>query len=262
MIAFVREVSPSLGDCELTYLARGSIDWRRAERQHREYVEVLKALGCRVERLPPLRDHPDGVFVEDTALVLPEVAVIMRPGAASRRGETDSVAQLLSGHLPSLRIVAPGTLEGGDILRIGRTLYVGASARTNAPGIAQLWELLHPFGYQVRTVPFEGCLHLKSACTFIPPDILVINPNWVDPSVLEDAPVIVPVDEGEPFAANTLTVGGVTLASSAYPKTQARLNARGVATRALDVSELHKAEAALTCLSLLLEPPLALIPGP
>jgi dimethylargininase len=183
--------------------------------------------------------------------VVPQLAVATRPGADSRRGEVDSVAAALGRCLPMARVEAPATLEGGDVLRIGRTFYVGTSGRSNPQGVAQLAALLTPHGYEVRAVAMQGCLHLKSACTLIPPSRLLVNSYWVDPGRFDVAEII-PVDASEPFAANTLTLGDVTLVSSAYPRTHARLAAAGVDTRVLDVSELHKAEAALTCLSLLL----------
>jgi len=253
MIAFVREVGRALARCELTHLERVAIDSALAVRQHQQYTAELQALGCRLEWLPPLPEHADGVFVEDTAVLVPEVAVITRPGAPSRRGEVASVAAALGRHLPLRRITEPATLEGGDVLRIGRTLYVGISGRTNAAGVAQLAAVLEPLGYAVRAVSMRGCLHLKSACTFIAPDLLLVNPSWVDPAMF-DVRAVVTVDEGEALAANTLSVGAVTLVSSAYPRTQRRLEAAGVAARAVDVSELHKAEAALTCLSVMLGP--------
>jgi len=165
MIAFVREVARSLARCELTFLARTPIDVPQAQRQHAQYVAELSELGCRIEWLPPLAEHPDGVFVEDTAVLVPEVAVITRPGAASRRAEVESVAAALARHVPVRRVTDPACLEGGDVLRIGRTLYVGASGRTNPAGVAQLAEGLAPFGYAVREVALHHCLHLKSACT-------------------------------------------------------------------------------------------------
>ena len=251
MIALLREVSPSLAACELSFLERAPIDVERARAQHAHYAAELTALGISIEWLEPLPESADAVFVEDTAVVLPEVAVITRPGVASRRTEVESVAASLAGHRPLKRIVAPGTLEGGDVVRIGRNLYVGASGRSNAPGIEQLRAALAPFGYRVADVGMHDCLHLKSAATFIAPDILLVNRAWVDPGVF-DARTVVEVDEGEAFAANTLTVEGVTLLSAAFPRTEERLRTAGVTTRALDVSELQKAEAALTCMSLLL----------
>jgi dimethylargininase len=252
VIAFVREVAPALAACELTFLERAPIEVALALRQHAAYVAELNALGCRPVWLPGLSAQPDGVFVEDTAVLVAELAVITRPGAASRRAEVASVAEALAAHLPVHRISAPATLEGGDVLRIGRTLYVGDSGRSNAAGIAQLAAALAPLDYTVRTVGLRGCLHLKSAATFIPPHTLLANPDWVDTRQL-GAAALVTVDPGEPYGANTLTIAGVTLVSAAYARTRARLEAAGIATRALEVSELHKAEAALTCMSLLLE---------
>jgi dimethylargininase len=250
MIALVREVSPRLAHCELSFLARVAVDAERARIQHAGYVAALGALGLEIEWLEPLPQHADGVFVEDTALVLAEVAVITRPGVESRRAETASVAASLAAHRPLARIVAPGTLEGGDIVVIGKRVYVGASARSNTAGIRQLEITLAPFGYRVAGVAMRDCLHLKSAATFIAPDTLLTNPAWVDPKVF-DARAVIEVDSSEAFAANTLSVGGVTLLSAAFPRTAERLRRAGVVTRVLDVSELQKAEAALTCMSLI-----------
>jgi len=253
MLAFVREVSPRLAQCELTHLARAPIDATRAVRQHADYVAALRALGCGLEWLPALPEHADGVFVEDTAVLVAEVAVITRPGVASRRAETASVAAALARHVPVVQLTEPACLEGGDVLRIGRRLWVGTSGRTNAAGVAELAAALAPRGYRVEAVPLAGCLHLKSACSFIPPDRLLVNPAWVDPAIFATR-VVIPVADDEPYAANTLTIAGTTLVSAAYPHTRRRLEAAGVATRMLEVSELHKAEAALTCMSLLLAP--------
>jgi len=253
LTALVRAPAESLAGCELSYLARAAINVPRARRQHDIYVRTLAELGCRIEWLPPLPDHPDSVFVEDAAVVVPEVAVLTRPGVHSRRGEVPSVTAALAASRRTVTVSAPATLEGGDVLRIGRTLYVGDSARSNPAGVAQLAAALTPFGYSVRTVAMQGCLHLKSAATFIAPDLLLANPAWVDPGSFGVARVIA-VAPQEAFGANTLTVGGTTLVSADYPLTRTRLEEAGVRTRALDVSELHKAEAALTCLSVLLEP--------
>jgi dimethylargininase len=251
MLALVREVSPELSQCELTHLERVAIDVERAVRQHREYTHALETLGCTLEWLPSLPERADGVFVEDTAVLLPEIAIVTRPGAGSRRGETASVAQALERHRHVSFVREPGCLEGGDVLCIGRTLYVGASGRSNAEGIEQLARLLGPHSYRVQAVALDGCLHLKSACSVIPPDLLLLNPAWVDARAFGALRVLA-VDEREPYAANTLTVNGTTLVSSAYPLTRRRLEAAGVTARAVEVSELHKAEGGLTCMSLLL----------
>jgi dimethylargininase len=252
LIALVREVSPCLADCELSFLPRVPIDAERAFHQHGAYVAELASLGLRIEWLAPLATQADGVFVEDTAVVLPEIAVVALPGVKSRREEVTTAAEALGGHRRLVRICEPGTLEGGDVVHIGRTLYVGASGRSNAAGIQQLARALEPFDYRVRSVEMRDCLHLKSAATFIPPDILLANPAWVDAGSFAAARVI-EVAAGEEFAANTLTVAGVTLVSAAFPETERRLQALGITTRSLDVSELQKAEAALSCMSLILD---------
>lgn len=152
-IALTRDVSPAMPRCELSHLARTPIDLAQAAAQHVAYERCLMELGCRVLRLPADDSMPDAVFIEDTAVVVPELAVVTRPGAASRRGETVAVASALAAHRTLARIETPGTLDGGDVLQIGRTLYVGRAARSNADGIAQLARLLAPFDY--RVIPVE-----------------------------------------------------------------------------------------------------------
>jgi dimethylargininase len=253
-IACVRKPSARLERCELSYLARVGIDFARARQQHEDYVSALESLGCQLQWLAPLPEQADAVFVEDTAVIVPELAVITRPGVESRRQEVESVAAALAGRMRLARLHEPGTLEGGDVLRIGRALFVGASARTNTEGIAQLAAALAPLGYTVDRVPLRGCLHLKSAVTCIPPDTVLVNPDWVDAALFRAARVIQVAPE-EAFGANTLTLSGVTLVSADYPRTRERLEAAGIVTRTLKITELHKAEAALTCMSLILEPP-------
>ena len=250
MRALVREVSPNLAACELTYLERAAIDAARAAREHASYTRALQALGCELEWLEPLPGHADGVFVEDTAVVIPELAVISRPGAASRRGETVTVSAALERYRRLSRITAPACLEGGDVLCVGRDVFVGVSGRSNGAGVEQLSEALAPHGYRVQALAVRGCLHLKSACSFIPPDTLLFNPDWVEAAAFGSARSIA-VDATEPYGANTLTIAGTTLVSTAFPRTIQRLEAAGVRCRPLEVRELHKAESALTCMSLL-----------
>jgi dimethylargininase len=252
MLALVRDVSPQLAQCELSFLARAPIDLPRALAQHAAYTAALQELGCQLQWLPALLAHADGVFVEDTAVVTPEIAVITRPGIASRRGENASVAAALAARRPLAEIREPATLEGGDVLRIGRVFYVGRSARSNPQGWEQLAAAVGPHGYRVRALALQGCLHLKSAVTFIPPDTVLVNPAWIDATAL-DVPRVLHVDDREPYGANTLSIAGTTLVSSAYPRTAARLEAQAIRTRVLEVDELHKAEAALTCMSIVLD---------
>jgi len=247
-----RAVSPAIAACELTHLARRPIDFERAREQHHAYEAVLAELGCEVHALPPDAALPDSVFVEDVAVVLDEVAVLTRPGAPSRRAETAAVADALAPYRPLRSIEAPATLDGGDVLRIGRTLYVGVTERTNRAAIDQLATALAPHGYEVRAVPVEGCLHLKSAATLVAPGTVLCNRRWIDPSVLAGVEVL-EVDSTEPYAANGLLVGDRVIYPTSFPATRRMLERRGVAVRPVDVSELQKAEGAVTCCSLVFE---------
>jgi dimethylargininase len=248
VIALTRPVPDALAACELTHLERVPIDVARARRQHAEYERVLTSLGCQVITLPEAPDLPDSVFVEDAAIVLDEIAIITRPGAASRRLETEAIASTLGAFRQLQFLSAPATLDGGDVLRLGWTLYVGVGSRTNAAGVQQLRDLVAPFGYQVRSVAVDACLHLKSAVTEVAPGVVVINPKWVD-SQMFPTHAIIEVDPTEPAAANVLRIGEALVCGMAYPNTNARLSAVGK-VRAVDVSELAKAEAAVTCCSL------------
>ncbi len=247
--AITREVSPALAGCELSYIPREAIDVVLADAQHRDYRRALEILGCRVLVLPAEAGLPDSVFVEDVAIVLDEVAIVTRPGAASRRDEVASVAAELRRHRPVLAIEAPGTIDGGDVLRLGRTLYVGQSARSNAAGIAQLRDLLAGFGYAVQGVPTCGCLHLKSAATQLDDDTLLLQPAWVERERFTDFRVI-EVDPAEPHAANVVRVDDALLMPASFPRTRQRLIDAGYHVAAVDVSELQKAEGAVTCCSL------------
>lgn len=247
--AIVREVSPALGRCELSYIARADIDVGLARVQHRQYVEALEATGCRVLSLPAEMELPDSVFVEDVAVVLDEVAVMTRPGAESRRAEVASVAERLGRYRPLQTIQAPGTLDGGDVLRLGQRLFVGESARSNAAGIAQLRELLAVHGYTVDSVATRGCLHLKSAITALSDDSVLLQPAWVDRTRFAGLRII-EVDPAEEHAANVLRVGDALIMPACFPRTRQRLLDAGFTVTAVDVSELQKAEGAVTCCSL------------
>ena len=252
IIAVTRPVSPSIARCELTHLEREPIDVARAEAQHAEYEDRLRALGATVERAPAAPEFPDAVFIEDTALVLDEVAVLARPGAPSRRGETAPVGEVLARYRPLVALEAPATLDGGDVLRLGRTLYMGRSARTNAAGIYALRSLSAPFGYRVVPVEFSGCLHLKSAVTELADELVLVNPAWVSDSAFEGTAALA-IDEREPYGANALRIGDRVLYPSQHPRTRDRLAARGLSVECVDCTELAKAEGALTCCSLLFE---------
>lgn len=251
-IAVTRGVSPAIEHCELVHQERRPIDVTLARRQHRLYEEALTALGCRVEALPADPTLADSVFVEDTAIVLDEVAVITRPGAASRRPETAPIARALAPYRPLVSIEPPGTLDGGDVLRIGRTLYVGLSGRSNQAAIDQLSRALAPYGYAVRGVAVRGCLHLKSAVTALGDDTVLVNPAWVDPVVFTGTRPI-EIDPRERGAANVLRIGERVIYPASFPGTRRRLAAAGIEILDVDVSELQKAEGAVTCCSLVFE---------
>ena len=253
-VALTREVSESINDCELTAIERQPIDVPRSRSQHAAYENALRDCGCRVERVIAAPDFPDSVFVEDVAVVVPEVAVITRPGAASRRGETASVDAALRRYRPIRTIRAPGTLDGGDVLRIGRTVFVGRSARSSEAGIEQLAQVLSPFGYEVIRVDLHGCLHLKSAVRAVAERTLLIQRMWIDARPFEVFECI-DVDSAEPHAANALRIGEHVIYPTAFPRTLERLAERGLDVRTVDVSELAKAEGAVTCCSLILDGP-------
>ena len=252
IVAITREVSRSITECELTHVARTPIDLAVARDQHDAYEEALESLGVRVIRLPELPNLPDAVFVEDVALVLDEVAVLTRPGAASRRPEVDAMAEALAPFRRCVRIPELATLDGGDVLRIGRTLFVGLTQRTTAEGIAALRALVAPFSYDVREVAVAGALHLKTAVTQVSPDWILVNPEWVDAAQFHGLDALT-VDPAEPFAANAVMVSGGVIHSTAFPRTQNMLRAHGVSVIGVDASELAKAEGGVTCCSLLFD---------
>jgi dimethylargininase len=251
-IAITRAVSPAIARCELTHLERQPIDFDQAVAQHRAYEACLAELGAQVVSLPAEPELPDSMFVEDPAVVVDEVAVLTRMGAESRRAETESLAAVLARYRPLARMCAPATLEGGDVMRIGRTLYVGLSSRTNAAGVWQLREALAQFEYEVRGVEVRGCLHFKSACSPLGGDAVLANRGWIDEAALKGLEVI-DVPQGEARAANVLAIGGTVVVPAAFPKTAEMLEGRGWKVRTLDISELMKAEAGLTCSSILLD---------
>jgi len=250
-IAITREISPRFNECEITHIERTPINLEVARVQHRSYVDALKKLGCDVLELPAEADLPDSVFVEDAAVILPETAVITRPGADSRKPETESIARALSPHTNLLYIREPATLDGGDVLVIGKKIFIGLSTRSNDEAIDQLNDLLSEYGYSVVGVQLHDCLHLKSAVTRLDDRTLLINKNWVDTDPFADYELI-EVDPSEPYAANCLPIGNSIIYPTSFPKTRKRLEAKGYGIVGVEVDELAKAEGAVTCCSLIL----------
>lgn len=250
--ALTRAVSPTIVHCELTHRERTPIDPVAAARQHQQYEGCLAALGCRVIAIAPAPELPDAVFVEDAAVVLDRVAVITRPGAESRRAETAGVADALKPFRPLHYIEAPGALDGGDVLLIGRALYVGRSSRSNADGHAQLATIVSRFGYHVQSVDFDGCLHLKSAITSIADNVVLANPAFVDTAQFIGCDVT-EVHPEEPDGANALRLDDVVVYPSSHENTRRRIEQRGLKLWTVDISELVKAEAGVTCCSLIFD---------
>ena len=252
LTAITRSVSPAIAHCELSFIDREPIDLARAREQHHAYELLLARLGVRVISLPAEPDLPDSMFVEDPAIVLDELAVILPLGTETRRSEAASLAQELSKYRKIETVKLPGTLEGGDVLRIGRKLFVGLTRRSNAEGIRQLAEIVKPHDYGVVAVPVTGCLHLKSAVTFLGKNTLLANRAWFDNTPLAGYDWI-DVDPAEPHAANALALGGTIIFPASFPRTHGRIRSQGFAVAPLDISELQKAESGLTCSSLLFE---------
>ena len=250
-VAITRTVSPRFNECEITHIDRTPINVNIARAQHQEYINSLASLGCQIVELPAETDLPDSVFVEDTAFILPEVAVITRPGADSRKPETESIIQALSPYRPLVHVSEPATVDGGDVLVLGKNIYVGMSTRSAVSVLEQLENLLDNYGYTVIGAKMQDCLHLKTAVTRVDDKTLLINKNWVSPSYFKGFDMI-EVDPSEPFAANCLPVGDGIIYPSSFPKTRAKLEALGYKIQTVTVDELAKAEGAVTCCSLII----------
>lgn len=250
-LAIVRPPSASIADCLLTHREREPIDLALARRQHAAYREALARLGREVIALEPADDCPDAVFVEDPVVALDELAVIARPATESRRREIPSLEAALRPYRELTHIRDPGTLEGGDVVRVGRTLYVGLSTRTNQEGIDQLRALIAPLGYTVHAVPVTGCLHLKTGASHIGGGRVLVNAAWVDADAFAGRQTI-PVDPAEPWSANAVLLGDRVLVPAGAPGTTARLRGLGLEVHEVGLSEMQKAEGSATCLSILI----------
>jgi dimethylargininase len=252
LTAITRGVSPAIVNCELTFVDRAPIDLAKAIEQHRAYEQMLGKFGAKVISLPAEATLADSMFVEDPAMVLDELALIFPLGTASRRAEGTSLAKALSPFRELKYVQLPGTAEGGDILCVGRNLFAGLSKRTNEGGIRQLRLIVEDYGYTVTAVPVSGCLHLKSAVTFLGRNMLLANRKWFDASCLAGFEWIDIAPE-ERHAANALAFGDTVILPASFPSTRARIEARGFQVLPLDISELQKAESGLTCSSLLFD---------
>jgi dimethylargininase len=263
LIALTRKPSPHLDRCHLTHIARQPIDLGKAREQHREYEFILRGLQAYVHRLPAAPRLPDGVFVQDTALVCDELAVTAPLVLPSRRDEAETTCMALAWYREVVPFTAPATFDGGDVLIADEHVFVGITGRTNHAAFDQIRQLLErELGeYRVRPVRVDGCVHLKSGCSYIGRDTLVINRRWVDARAFHDFHCIdVPADE--PFGANTLTVHGTVLVSASSPRTADAIARAGFSVLTVDISEFEKAEGGVSCLSLLFQVVPSLIAEP
>ena len=252
LTAIIRAVSSALAECELSFIERIPINMDKAREQHHAYEAALASLGARVVSLPEEPELPDSMFVEDPAIVLEEIAVVFPLGTETRRREAASLAKAIAEFRKLEYVTLPGTVEGGDILQIGRKLFVGLTARTNEEGIRQLRTIVAPYGYEVITVPVTGCLHLKSAVTHLGKNVLLANRVWFDAAPLAGYEWI-DVDPSEPHAGNALALNGSVLFPASFPLTLARIEAKGFRVLPIDIAELQKAESGLTCSSLIFD---------
>jgi dimethylargininase len=215
IVAVTREINADFGNCELTFLPRVNIDMALAAQQHQQYQAALSSLGCKLVVVPTAPGLADSVFIEDTAIVLDEIAVLLRPGAASRRPEVAGIEPVLKQHRALRSIQPPGTVDGGDLLRIDKHIFAGLSTRTNENGIEQLRQVVADYGYSVKSVETAKCLHLKSAVSEVAPGTLrIVYP-------------------------------------ASFPRTADKLETRGINLISVDLSELQRAEGAATCCSLI-----------
>lgn len=248
--AITRGVSRRIARCELTFRQREPVDYERAVRQHAAYCEILSRHCAEVIQLEASDANPDCCFVADTAVVLDELAVIASMGAVSRRGETSAVEKIVSAHREVARITHPATLDGGDVVIVGKQIFVGRSTRTNPEGINALARIARPYGYDVTPVAVTGSLHLTTACSMLDEETVLLNPRWIDVAPFARLWVL-PVPEDEPWATNTVRVGNTICVEAGAPRTLQLVGQQCANVEALDISEFRKAEGSLSCLSIL-----------
>ncbi|NNE68560.1 MAG: dimethylargininase [Pyrinomonadaceae bacterium] len=247
LTAITRKPAQSVNDCELSFVERQMVSYEVACEQHDQYERVLERFGCRVVTLPPLEDYPDSVFVEDTAVVLDEVAILCSPGAESRRGEVDSIEKELSEYRETARISPPSFIDGGDVLTVGKTILIGNSGRTNRAGFESFSSIAGRFGYSTENVEVNSVLHLKSAVSALDDETVLLNPAWLDVAHFKDFNILEVCEE---LAADHLRLGQDLVASSSYPDTLQAVRDAGYKVTEVDISEFEKMEAAVTCMSL------------
>jgi dimethylargininase len=249
VLSFVTQrVSQALEKCELTFVESSPINIEKAGKEHTDYCKMLEGCGAQVITLEDNEESPDSVFVEDPIIVFDEIAVMTSMGVESRRREGAALATFFKRYRQLEQITLPAKIEGGDVLRIGRTIYVGESPRTDSTGVEALASIMSRFGYETIPVPVSGCLHLKTGCTALDEQTVIINPDWVDPQPFEPFTKLTTLSE-EPFGTNVLPVNGTICMNEAFPATIEMVRSHGYRVTSTDISEFVKAEAGLTCMS-------------
>ncbi len=247
--ALVRQVPDSFDRC-IKPDGEAVIDVDLARRQHADYCAALENAGLELIRLEADERYPDGCFVEDTTVVAGDLAVMLPIGAPSRVGEEVEVEKTLRRYKIVEEIKPPASMDGGDILKIEKRLYIGLSQRTNRRAISELGKLISPQGYEAIPVPLEKVLHLKSAVSYLGEQHVVVSPGSFDDRVLSEYNKIT-VPDDEAYSANCLAVNGVVLVSKGFPRTKSRIESAGFETVELDMSEFRKGWGSLTCLSII-----------
>jgi len=250
LLAMTHLPSPKLQECELTFVQSEPISLEKATLQHVAYCAMLERCGANVMVLDENLACPDSVFVEDPIIVFDEVAVLTSMGVASRRAESASMEKVFSKYRNVERIVLPAQIEGGDVLKVGKKIFVGESPRTNRDGIAALEAIIKPFGYEVISVSVTGCLHLKTGVTALDDQTVLINSNWLDADAFHGF-TKVEVPENEPFGANVLKIGEILCMNEAFSESITLVKSLGYKVETVNISEFVKAEAGLTCMSVL-----------
>lgn len=250
MIALTHKISPNFQQCEVTHIGRSPIDYELAVKQHQKYCDVLHSAGLEVKELSVSLNYPDSTFIEDAAVVVDEIAILASMGVKSRRGEAINIEPELVKYRPLKHIKFPATLEGGDVLQMNKQIFVGLSSRTNQGGFESIGEILSPLGYQVIQIAVKDCLHLKSACTMIDYDTLLVNSNWLDMKPISHFRKI-NIAKDEPCAANCLSLNDTVYLPKGFPRTSEILAQHGYTIETIEISELQKGEGGLTCSSII-----------
>ena len=250
--AIIRSISPKMANCELTHLERQPIDIQLAISQHKVYEDTLRQLGYQIIQAEAAPHLPDSVFVEDCVVVLDELAILTHPGAESRREEVEGLVAALK-PFRELHYIQPSSIiDGGDVLVIGKQIWIGLSNRSDESGVEQFRNITAPYNYSVEGVRVTGCLHLKSAVTQVAEKTVLINPNWIDASLFKNFNII-KTHPDEPHAANALLLNQAVIFPKAYPLTAQKIIDAGIKIIQLDNSEVIKAEGALTCCSVIFD---------